>query len=110
MEYSELLKHTMDNCDYWYTDPNLGKQQAHNEFISAFSRVHTFCKKYNLPSPGVFKFEDTSEVVRKLTFLKMRKVITVEKLTSLYKMATSDDQETQKLTKMMITNLMEKTK
>lgn len=110
MEYSELLQHEMDNSDYWYTDPNLAKQQAHNDFISPFSRVTDFCKKYDAPSPGIFNLMTAAATIRELKFLKMRGIITTEKMIVLYKMVISSDGESNVLAEKLIKNFMEQTK
>jgi hypothetical protein len=109
MEYSEVLKHEMDNSDYWFTDPILAKQQAHNDFISPFSRVKDFCKKYDIPSPGVFNLITVAAVVRELKFLKLRGIITTEKMIALYKMTISSDGESNVLAEKLIKNFMEQT-
>jgi hypothetical protein len=110
MEYSELLQHEMDNSDYWYTDPNLAKQQAHNDLISPFSKVMNFVEKYNVPYPGVFNLGTVAGVIREIKFLKMRGIITTEKMITLYKMACSTDAESNMLCEKLIKNFMEQTK
>lgn len=110
MEFTDVLEHALQNDDFWYTDPKLGRQKNTQDLIGPYSVVSDFCKKYDAPYFGVFNLAASAALIRELKFLKMRGVITVEKMVSLYKMAFSADYETQKLAENMITNLMEKTK
>lgn len=109
MEFTDVLEHALQNDDFWYSDPKLGRQKNTQDLIGPYSVVSNFCTKYDVPYFGVYNLAPSAALIKELKFLKMRGIITVEKMISLYKMAFSSDQETQKLTEMMITNLMKKT-
>lgn len=110
MKFTDVLEHAMANSTYWYNDPKLAKKAYSDDLMGPYNLVSDFCQKYGVDSPGIFKLADTAEVVRELKFLKMRKVITVEKMVSLYNMTVSADDESKKLAEKMINVLMERTK
>lgn len=110
MEFIDVIEHAMKNGNYWHNDPQLAKREYADDLIGPYNVLSDFCNKYGLDSPGIFKLADTAEVVKELKFLKMRGVITVERMLSLYNMTISPDDESKKLAEKMINVLMEKTK
>jgi hypothetical protein len=110
MEFADVLKLSLQNDEFWYSDPKLGIQINAQDLIGPYDTVSNFCKKYGVQSFGVFNLASTAAVIKELKFLKMRKVITVEKMLSLYNMAGSPDDESKKLAEKIISTLMERTK
>lgn len=97
--------------DMYYNNPQvILKNSGAGDLIGPFNTLSEFCKKYSLPSPGIFNLVDAAKVVKKLKFLKMKKVITVERMGGLYNLAISADDESKKLAEKIISTLMEKTK
>lgn len=110
MKFTDVIEHAMTNSTYWYNDPKLAKKAYSDDLMGPYNLVSDFCQKYGVDSPGIFKLADTAEVVKELKFLKMRKVITVERMGGLYNLAISADDESKKLAEKIISTLMEKTK
>lgn len=110
MKFTDVIEHAMKNSTYWYNDDKMAKQAYAGDLVGPYNLLWDFCKKYGLDSPGIFNLAATAEVVKELKFLKMRGVLTVEKMLSLYNMAISSDGESKKLAEKIISTLMEKTK
>lgn len=110
MEFIDVIEHAMKTSDYWYNDEKMAKRAYADELVGPYNLMSDFCQKYGLPSPGIFNLTSTAKVVREIKFLKMRGVITVERMITLYNMYITQDNESQKLAEGIIKALMDKTK
>ena len=110
MEFVEVLEHAIQHSDIYWNSDEMERRATAEDLIGPYDTVSNFCKKYGVSSFGVFNLTGTAAVIRELKFLKMRKVITVEKMLSLYNMAGSSDDESKKLAEKIISTLMERTK